>query len=48
MASQASSGWQAIEDQLRLAGWNKERRVVVLSRRIKRYVALTRGSKDGQ
>ena len=40
-ASQASQGWQAIEDHLRLSGWSKERRVVVLRRRIKRDVALT-------
>lgn len=47
-ANQASQGWQAIEDKLRLAGWSKERRVVALCRRIKRDVALTRGSKEGR
>lgn len=47
-ASEASQGWQAIEDHLRLAGWSKERRVVVLRRRIQRDVALTQGTKDGQ
>ena len=47
-ASEVSQGWQAIEDRLRLAGWNKERRVVVLRRRIQRDVALTHGIKDGQ
>ena len=41
LASEASQGWQAIEDHLRLSGWSKERRVVVLRRRIKRDVALT-------
>jgi Transposase DDE domain group 1 len=46
-ASQASEGWQAIEDELRLAGWSKARRVVVLRRRIKRDVALTRGNRAG-
>ena len=47
-ASEASQGWQAIEDHLRLSGWSKERRVVVLRRRIKRDVALTgkRGAAD--
>ena len=47
-ASEASQGWQAIEDHLRLSGWSKERRVVVLRRRIKRDVALTakRGHRD--
>jgi hypothetical protein len=38
-ANEASQGWQAIEDKVRLAGWSKERRVVVLRRRIKRDVA---------
>jgi hypothetical protein len=47
-ASEASQGWQAIEDRLRLAGWSKERRVVVLRRRIKRDVALTQRAKEGQ
>jgi hypothetical protein len=47
VASEASQGWQACEDQLRLAGWSKERRVVVLRRRIKRDVALTRQKQDG-
>ena len=49
-ASEASQGWQAIEDHLRLSGWSKERRVVVLRRRIKRDVALTakRGDKGQQ
>lgn len=32
---------------MRLAGWSKERRVVVLRRRIKRDVALTRQKEDG-
>ena len=49
-ASEASQGWQAIEDRLRLSGWSCERRVVVLRRRIKRDVALTgkRGDKGQQ
>lgn len=40
-ASEASQGWQAIEDELRLSGWSKARRVVVLRRRIKHELALT-------
>lgn len=40
-ASEASQGWQAIEDELRLSGWSKARRVVVLRRRIKHDIALT-------
>ena len=40
-ASQATQGWQAIEDSIRLSGWSKARRVVVLRRRIKHDVAMT-------
>jgi Transposase DDE domain group 1 len=40
-ATEASQGWQAIEDELRLSGWSKARRVVVLRRRIKNDIALT-------
>jgi hypothetical protein len=48
-ATEASQGWQAIEDELRLSGWSQARRVVVLRRRIKNDVALTakkRGQKE--
>jgi hypothetical protein len=45
-ATQASQGWQAIDDELRLSGWSKARRVVVLRRRIKHDIALT-GKKRG-
>jgi hypothetical protein len=47
-ATQASQGWQATEDKLRLAGWSKERRVVVLRRRLKRDVVLTHKGEDKQ
>ncbi len=40
-ASEASQGWQAIEDSLKLQGWSKARRVVVLRRRIKHDLAVT-------
>jgi len=40
-ATEASQGWEAIEDSLRLSGWSKSRRVVVLRRRIKHDIALT-------
>ena len=40
-ADQARQGWQAIEDELRLSGWSRARRVVVLRRRIKHDIALT-------
>ncbi|PTT74953.1 transposase [Pelomonas sp. HMWF004] len=48
-ATEASQGWQAIEDELRLSGWSRARRVVVLRRRIKHDIALTgirRGHSD--
>lgn len=40
-ATEASQGWQAIEDSLKLSGWTQVRRVVVLRPRIKNDVALT-------
>ncbi len=42
-ATEASQGWQAIEDSIKLSGWSRQRRVVVLRRRIKNDVALTAG-----
>jgi hypothetical protein len=47
-ASDASQGWQAIEDSIRLSGWSKARRVVVLRRRIKQDIAMTAKRDDGQ
>jgi hypothetical protein len=44
----AGQGWQAREDQLRLSGWNKERRVVMLRRRIEGDVALIQKGASGQ
>ncbi|MGL6108920.1 MAG: IS1380 family transposase [Rubrivivax sp.] len=40
-ATEASQGWQATEDSLKLVGWSKARRVVVLRRRIKNDLVLT-------
>jgi hypothetical protein len=40
-ATELSQGWQAIEDELKLQGWSRKRRVVVLRRRTKRDVAVT-------
>jgi hypothetical protein len=45
-ASPASQGWQAIEDELRLSGWSRARRVVVMRRRIKSDVVLTAKRRD--
>src|ERR1019366_3013594 len=41
-------GWSAVEDTLRLAGWDKSRRVVILRRAAKSNVALTRKAVEGQ
>ena len=41
-------GWSAVEDTLRLTGWDKPRRVVVLRRAAKSDVALTRKAAEGQ
>jgi hypothetical protein len=49
-ATEASCGWQTIEDEVRLSGWSKARRVVVLRRRIRHDIALTarkRGQQEG-
>jgi len=50
-ATDASQGWQAIEDSIKLSGWSRARRVVVLRRRIKHDIALTatkgRKARDG-
>jgi Transposase DDE domain group 1 len=44
-ATEASQGWQAIEDSIKLSGWSKARRVVVQRRRIKHDIALTAATK---
>lgn len=44
----SDQGWSAVEDTLRLAGWDKSRRVVILRRAAKSGVALTRTSAEGQ
>ena len=41
-------GWSAVEDTLKLTGWDKSRRVVVLRRVAKSDVALRRKSSEGQ
>lgn len=47
-ASEAAQGWQAIQDSLRLNGWSKARRVVVLRWRVKQHIAVTAKRDDGQ
>jgi len=46
--SPSDQGWSAVEDTLKLAGWDKSRRVVILRRAAKSDVALTMNSADGQ
>jgi hypothetical protein len=41
-------GWSAVEDTLRLAGWDKSRRVVILRRLTKANLALSRKTKGAQ
>src|ERR1700681_2686139 len=41
-------GWSAVEDTLRLAGWDKSRRVVILRRVTKSDLALSRKTNDEQ
>src|SRR5215510_7386541 len=47
-AHPASQGWQAIEDEIRLSGWSKARRVVVLRRRMRHDIAVTAKNDNGQ
>jgi hypothetical protein len=47
-ASPLTQGWQAIDSEVRLAGWSRARRVVVLRRRIRADVALETKTADGQ
>jgi hypothetical protein len=44
----SDQGWSAVEDTLRLAGWDKSRRVVILRRPAQSDVALRRNSAEGQ
>jgi hypothetical protein len=44
----SDQGWSAVEDTLKLAGWDKSRRVVILRRPAKSDVALARKAAEGQ
>jgi hypothetical protein len=44
----SDQGWSAVEDTLKLAGWDKSRRVVILRRAARSTVALTKNSTEGQ
>jgi len=45
---EAGQGWQGVESELRLSGWSRRRRVVVLRREIRENLALKRTAKTGQ
>jgi len=38
--TEAGHGWEGVEDSLRLQGWSRKRRVIVLRREIKEHLAL--------
>jgi len=44
----AGHGWQGAESSLKLSGWSRHRRVIVLRRELKGTVALTHKADDGQ
>jgi hypothetical protein len=44
----SDQGWSAVEDTLKLSGWDKARRVVVLRRTVKTDLALSRKTKNEQ
>jgi hypothetical protein len=46
--SVAGSGWEGKEDSLRLTGWSRQRRIIVLRRRLERQLALAERDDNGQ
>jgi Transposase DDE domain group 1 len=44
----AGAGWQGKDGRLRLEGWSRHRRIVILRRRTERSLALTARDGDGQ
>ena len=44
----AGAGWQGKDGELRLQGWSRHRRIVILRRRIERSLALTERDASGQ
>ena len=44
----ADQGWSAVQDTLRLAGWDRARRVVILRRPVKADLALSRKTQSEQ
>ena len=44
----SDQGWSVVEDTLKLSGWDKHRRVVILRRAVKTDLALSRKTEDQQ
>ena len=44
----SDQGWSAVQDVLKLSGWDKSRRVVILRRAVKTDLALSRKTEDQQ
>jgi hypothetical protein len=44
----SDQGWSAVKDTLKLTGWDKKRRVVILRRAIQSDLALSRNNSEGQ
>ena len=44
----SDQGWSMVEDTLKLSGWDKHRRVVILRRAVKTDLALSRKTEDQQ
>ena len=42
----SDQGWSAVEDTLKLSGWDKSRRVVILRRAVKADLALSRKTRN--
>lgn len=44
----SDQGWSAVEDTLKLSGWDKARRVIILRRAVKTDLALSKKTEDQQ
>jgi len=46
--TRAGRGWEGKEDTLRLTGWSRQRRIIVLRRRLERPLAIRERNEQGQ
>ncbi len=44
----AGCGWEGKEDTLRLTGWSRQRRIIVMRRRLEKQLAITERNEKGQ